>query len=85
MDAKVEFPDSELSASPALGVIFRLPTQDNVDDSSDHDSYDDRRRCRIRPHSAKGFSFSSPLYMSLATNIQFNVTETPLRSNALNI
>ncbi|XP_060555228.1 leucine-rich repeat-containing protein 74A-like isoform X2 [Ruditapes philippinarum] len=60
MDAKVEFPDSELSASPALGVIFRLPTQDNVDDSSDHDSYDDRRRCRIRPHSAKGPSLDLP-------------------------
>lgn len=57
MEAKVEFPDTELSASPTLGVVFRLPTQDSVDDSSEYDYSDDRRRSPLRPHSAKGVFF----------------------------
>lgn len=59
MEASVEYPDAELSASPAVGVVFRLPTQDMVNEESEHSDTDDRRRSHIRPHSAKGLY---PLY-----------------------
>lgn len=59
MEASVEYPDAELSASPAVGVVFRLPTQETVNEESEQTDYDDRRRSHIRPQSAKGLY---PLY-----------------------
>ncbi|XP_053378405.1 leucine-rich repeat-containing protein 74A-like isoform X2 [Mercenaria mercenaria] len=60
MEPTVEFPDTELSASPTLGVVFRLPTQDAVEESSEQDDYEDRRGTHIRPYSAKGPSLDLP-------------------------
>lgn len=53
------YPDADLSRSPTLGVVFRLPTHDVVEEGSEHSDYEDMRRSYIRPHSAKGNIFSN--------------------------
>ncbi|KAL4226520.1 hypothetical protein ACF0H5_014505 [Mactra antiquata] len=53
MEATIEYPDSELAKSPTLGAVFRVPTQNTKEDNSDRSDEGDRRRCKIRPHSAK--------------------------------